>query len=336
MPPLKNIAQIYKKTITSYCMGYCRLFFLAFFVICSCPLKGQKLGTSWLYRPGVRMHYEQLLPHTTNQQATEMEVAYIVPLKGKVEVDVSKLKFRVNQHFLQAGGTYNSLDYTNQIPASNINVKLGLSGMRSGLVTGVWVYALQGQMSQTEDFDPVYTGYAGVAKVRIRGVFKQDIFGLGVIYTGRKFFPVPLLGFRRKLAKHLKLNVLLPSKVELSYHPTKSWWFLLRSGWKSRVWRDRLPELPNTLAPSGSCATAVHTTTAWRNGLDIRYRIPFKKPFWLKVNAGYDVFTSISSHCDASALNRDNNLNNLPFLQIGLQLDLGRTFIPARFFGENW
>ena len=111
------------------------------------------------------------------------------------------------------------------------NANISYTNIKASLRGGVWVRTLQ--VGAVQDVDNLQDtrpfALAAVAKIFVKGLRKQNIFGLGIAYTPNgKILPIPIIGFNRRLAKKWDINVLIPANIAVLYQANKNLLYRLR------------------------------------------------------------------------------------------------------------
>lgn len=111
------------------------------------------------------------------------------------------------------------------------NANISYTNIKASLRGGVWVRTLQiGAVQDVENLTNTRPFALGaIAKIFVKGLRKQNIFGLGVAYTPNgKILPIPIIGFNRRLAKKWDLNILIPANIAVLYQANKKLLYRLR------------------------------------------------------------------------------------------------------------
>lgn len=190
----------------------------------------QSIDIPFLFKTGLRTQVSYMPIQAEDR--FQMNIAHyqmqgIFSLKSKLNADISlkKLKFDVGlrQDFLtiNAGMRVVNSDF---FPANKPNywgnITLGYTSIKAGLKNGVWVKTLQiSAVQDVEDLGKARPFVLGaVAKVFILGLRTQNIFGVGVAYTPQgSIFPVPIIGFNRRLSEKWDMNLLIPANIAFIY-----------------------------------------------------------------------------------------------------------------------
>ncbi len=111
------------------------------------------------------------------------------------------------------------------------NANISYTNIKASLRGGVWVRTLQiGAVQDVHNLaDTRPFALVAIAKIYVKGLRKQNIFGLGAAYTPNgKILPIPIIGFNRRLAKKWDLNVLIPANIAVLYQANKNLLYRLR------------------------------------------------------------------------------------------------------------
>jgi hypothetical protein len=186
------------------------------------------IALNQIFKPNIRLRY-QFMPTTQWADSTQLGyqqigLASIIPLGGNAEVKLKELKVQAHQTFLNIaiGGRQVEISHLRE----NIrlgNGTLGITHVRGRVGKGVWVYSGQvGFLADRTITDRRNVfGLGAVAKVQIKGLRKQNIYGVAVAFSPVGILPVPILGWNRKLAKRWDLSILLPVQANISYKAGK-------------------------------------------------------------------------------------------------------------------
>jgi hypothetical protein len=181
-----------------------------------------------LFRPGLRLKYQYLpevkLADSINLGIQQANLTLIIPLGGGIEADFKDLKFQAKQSFLNLNVGQRRLEMSQWAKVEQVNnFALGFTHLSGKIGEGVWVYTVNvGGISTEGDWKKAnYFALGGLAKVQIKGLRKQNIYGIGLGFNARRPFIFPVLGWNRKLAKDWDIAILLPSQVEITYRINK-------------------------------------------------------------------------------------------------------------------
>jgi hypothetical protein len=203
------------------------LLFLFTFAV-SQPISAQSFGLDWLFKPGVRASFLYIPKQSDKDSAhfglSQVNLSFILPLGGKASLDLKALDLKARQTFLNIGTGI-------RLPQTNLsenqrriyNFSLGITHLQVGLRNGIWLYtANAGMVQDAELLDKINLfGVVAFAKIRLRGLRKQDIYGFGVGYFNQSIIPFPILGLNRRLSKKWDFRLLLPVNLTLAYRASQ-------------------------------------------------------------------------------------------------------------------
>ncbi|HBX53671.1 MAG: hypothetical protein A2275_08490 [Bacteroidetes bacterium RIFOXYA12_FULL_35_11] len=196
------------------------LFFNLFFFFC---VFSQSVDISSLFQPGVRVGGLFMPSHKVNDSVSysmyRIRTTGIIPLNGKVNVDIGKLNIGARQSFLTLNAGVRETKFS-PVPSSNLiyNFALGFTQFRASLASGIWVYHARVSFDNDlkSDRNSFVNVLGGGAKIYIKGINKINVLGFGVIYDGR-IIPFPVIGFRRQIAENFTMTVVLPVEATFNY-----------------------------------------------------------------------------------------------------------------------
>lgn len=202
---------------------YIPAFLLAFFALSQAHAQ-LNVALNQIFKPNIRLRY-QFSPTTAWADSTrlgyqQIGIASIIPLGGNAEVKLKELKIQAHQTFLNLalGGRQVEISHLREKVGLG-NATLGITHVRGRVGKGVWVYS--GQVGflgnrAIRDRRNIF-GLLAVAKVQIKGLRKQNIYGVGVAFSPVGILPVPIVGWNRKLGKRWDMSLLLPVQANISY-----------------------------------------------------------------------------------------------------------------------
>ena len=204
------------------------LLFLVFFLSISFNIYSQNIGLGFLFRPNITLgtaivptqNVEDSLKFGVNRFYANM----VIPLNGKLKIDLKNINASFTQHFL-------TLNTGLRLPQGNLvekdtkiyNFSAGITGVHANIRSGIWFYTLNGGIVQDvqklNESSPFFT--AAAAYIRVKGIYKHNIYGVALLYQYERFLPVPILGINRRYNKKWFLELLLPAQGAMRYQFSK-------------------------------------------------------------------------------------------------------------------
>ncbi len=222
---------------------FTHLFYISLFSLFFFPKKSfsQGLDIPFLFKTGFRTQ-ASFTPiqgeDNFNMNITHYQLQGIFSLKSRVEADVDLLKLKFDVGLKQNFFTFNTglrVVQSDFFPEKNTNywgnLTLGYTSIKAGLKNGIWVRTIQaGAVQDVDDLENARPFVLGaIAKVFVMGLRKQNIFGLGVAYTPQgKIFPVPIIGFNRRISEKWDMNLLIPANIAFIWKPNNKFRFRFR------------------------------------------------------------------------------------------------------------
>ncbi|MCB9360145.1 MAG: hypothetical protein H6587_01310 [Flavobacteriales bacterium] len=153
------------------------------------------------------------------------QLQFVLPLKTKINLDLKKLDFKKmnlssSQLFLTSKIGLNQSSFTDKSSNTIYKASIGITGLNAGLRQGVWIYSAnlfidESDKSYNGNLVPNFRGYG--ARVKVKSFDFIYFYGAGLVVNQGKFFPVPILGFQKKVAKNLKARIVFPIEAKLNY-----------------------------------------------------------------------------------------------------------------------
>ncbi len=253
------------------------------------------------------------------------QIHLITPLGGKTELDLKNLDIRGRQTFLNitAGLRLPNTELTEN-QAYLYNFSAGFTHLRAGLQNGIWLYSAT--LGTVQDFGlnkHTLFGTLALAKIRVRGLRKQDIFGLGLAYFNDRFLPFPILGLNRKLSESIDLRVLLPVQIILAYRLSKK---------ANLDFRINSQVFAATVLQSPSLA---NSEANWRYNqlqasLILGFKIASKTRLLLEGGTGFLNQLSVRSNVDFS-----HNFPLMPYFGVSLHTNFGKQLLGSQLFAQE-
>ncbi|MCS6821680.1 MAG: hypothetical protein NZ551_07410 [Microscillaceae bacterium] len=197
-------------------------FFLGFSLFLGQKTLAQPFNLDWLFQAGMRLNMSilpKLNQDSTKFHFTQVQAGFILPLKGKANISLKELDINGYQNFLNIVAGQRQV--STHIAPENINVNnlsIGFTRLSASLRTGIWVYVANvGILNTAGTSQAVPFGVISAAKVKIRGLGNQNIFGGALAYFNNQVIPTPVIGINRKMSKKWNFRLLFPVSLTFSY-----------------------------------------------------------------------------------------------------------------------
>jgi len=305
------------------------------FTLLNATTQAQSVGFTSLFRPGARIGVQYMPTDLINEDNAfgyrQVRTTLIVPLGGGASLDLKKLKASAQQSFLTFNTGLRQYELeTVGLQTEVANFSLGFTGMKAsvGLGTGIWVYSVHAGFLQSLEETGKRTPFAMAAllKIKIKGVNRQNFFGGAVVYAGKQWFPIPLLGIRRKLAKKLHLTALFPVKLDISKKFSKTSrlsWLRTVNGFSAPL-KGGVSNLQDQLFSFGSFRSS------------FIYQLRLSKSLRLLFEGGANLFGKVQLYDE----NRENKLleydaHFTPYAGITARFNFGKSLLGSQMFGND-
>lgn len=226
-------------------------------------IRAQSFSLNSLFQPGLRTGSGLVASggDTVGLGFGSVQVGGVAPVFGKLKLNIEDLEVSGHQTFFTA--TLGHRFVWSALPGtpSLSHALLGATHLRAGLRSGIWLYTLNlGVFGSGSRAIPL--GFASAVRVQVRGLRKQNFFGLALVGVGGQVLPLPVLGLNRRLSRNWDLRMLVPTaltvarsmgsrhsmEIKLSGQffqipaPQEVWRYRqlqFSAGWriKSRIWR---------------------------------------------------------------------------------------------------
>jgi hypothetical protein len=153
------------------------------------------------------------------------QLQFVLPLKTKINLDLKKLDFKKmnlssSQLFLTSKIGLNQSSFTDKSTNNIYKASIGITGLNAGIRQGIWIYSAniyvdESDKSYNGNLVPNFRGYGG--RVKVKSFDFIYFYGAGLVVNQGKFYPVPILGFQKKVAKNLKARIVFPIEAKLNY-----------------------------------------------------------------------------------------------------------------------
>ena len=207
-------------------LSYSLLFI--FFFLLSFKSHSQNIGLGFLFRPNITLG-TAIVPTQNVEDSLEfgMNRFYanlVIPLSGKLKLDIRNINASFTQHFL-------TVNTGLRLPQGNLveentkiyNFSAGITGVHANIRSGIWFYTVNGGIVQDieklNQISPFFT--AAGAYIRVKGIYKHNVYGVALLYQYQRFLPIPILGINRRYNKKWFLELLLPAQGAMRYQFSK-------------------------------------------------------------------------------------------------------------------
>lgn len=157
---------------------------------------------------------------TVKYGMSRARMTFIIPLNGKVALDLKNLNIAAHQSFLGINAGVRETRFSRLISTNQVyNAALGFTHIRASIKNGFWIYHARAlyDLDLKNSSNDVFSAAGAAVKIYVKGINKINIFGFGVAYS-KRIIPFPIIGFRRKLAEKLTLTTVLPLEIDLNYN----------------------------------------------------------------------------------------------------------------------
>ncbi|WP_338812170.1 DUF6268 family outer membrane beta-barrel protein [Bernardetia sp. Wsw4-3y2] len=202
---------------------------VTFLFLISFKSHSQNIGLGFLFRPNITLG-TAIVPTQNVEDSLKFGINrfyanLVVPLSGKLKLDLKNINASFTQHFL-------TVNTGLRLPQGNLvedntkiyNFSAGITGVHANIRSGVWFYTVNGGIVQDiqklNESSPFFT--AAGAYIRVKGIYKHNIYGVALLYQYERFFPVPILGINRRYNKKWFLELLLPAQGAMRYQFSKN------------------------------------------------------------------------------------------------------------------
>jgi hypothetical protein len=255
----------------------------------------------------------------------------IIPVKGKAEASLSEFNLKASQTFITANIGTRFLQ-TELIGFQKLvhNISFGVTHVQADMKNGVWFYTANiGLVESPETFDKIKPFLVGAAaKIVLKGINTQNIYGLGITYNYDRFIPIPLFGINRQVADNWKFGMILPAYAELTYLVNEDVQVAFRSDFS--VFRTGILPANNRIQSKEKTSLQYRDV---RLGCSIRYE-PSSR-LRLFAQAGVAGFRSLRVY-DGEIITRALIPPFSPFLNLSLHINFGNAPIGSQLFGNDF
>ena len=288
----------------------------------------QSLNVDFLFNPGVTLGTEYLMPSALNDstdfQITKYNFQFSQPLKTKIGIkglDLKNFSFKK----LDAKASQLFLNYNLSVIQPNVGdnnsfetlykAGFGFTAVTASIKKGIWlysanVYATENSSTLSESFTPNFRGY--IANIRTKNLKTFYIFGAGLLVHQGQFIPFPLLGIKTKLAKKLRVEIILPVHAKLNYRFNK------KMNLDAVVNYNGI----NTVYREGSKFNNNDQTLNFRQlKTYLALNTKLGKHYKIKLEAGYASFQRVYKWSNKSS----QTVNSAPYIGISINYNFGKS-----------
>jgi hypothetical protein len=285
-------------------------------------------GLNAFFAPGMRAGVE-VLPASGSDSLTLQRayLGFIFPLGGKTKLSLRELEASHKQSFLTLNtGVRRITSPLLHVPAERVgNLTVGFTQVYARLGKGILFYTVNGGLLQNTGTKPNFFATAAFAKIKVKGLRKQNIYGFALAYSFGNVLPVPILGFNRKLGKKWDTHVLLPMSADISFKASKKLNFTAETSLKNFRTYLTLAQYPvfdrqnfQLFFPQ----TVLHAD--W----------DFGKRTQLRLTAGCAYAGAVRTYEEKKLLD-SRLLSPAPIFSAQVKIDLGKSLLSSQLFGND-
>ncbi|TAF32597.1 MAG: hypothetical protein EAZ57_07825 [Cytophagales bacterium] len=258
----------------------------------------------------------------------------IIPLKTKIDAEfkLSELKkadLKARQSFLTANVGWRELSGSISGNLSIANASVGITGVRASLRHGVVFYTANIGFVQNaehlEAFHPYFLGAVG--RLKVKGLRKQNVYGLVLAYQWGLPLPIPILGWNRPLGKNWSMSILLPVSAQVSHRLSPR----VKSAYVLNINSFRAGLIPNTAQTKlREIPTFMYSQLQlnWQLDVKISSRVA------LFTELGYTPFRQANIE---PLLLRESNQSFMGVYGMGgLNFNIGKSPVNSQIFGNDF
>lgn len=182
-------------------------------------VSAQDFRLTGLFRPRLTFGYEDVPPMALNDSINfrNNEFSFGATLPLRINVSVKKLRPKLKMDFLLLNGGYRQTWFEGLEPRHSLfRGSFGISGVRAGIGTGAWIYTVNGGISadltEPDKNFPYLT--AAFGRIFIKGVKRQNLYGMGLFLGRGSILPFPVIGINRLYSTRNGLIALIPLYVQ--------------------------------------------------------------------------------------------------------------------------
>jgi len=189
----------------------------------------QSLYLDFLFSAGITYSSEFHGPSSLNDSVdfgfNKHRLQFVLPLKTKIGVslknfDFKKMDARASQLFLTASVGANQVKFNDYKEDAIYRGAVGVTGITAGFRNGIWLYSANVYIDENQetfngDLVPNFRGY--VTKVKVKSFDFIYFYGGALVVNQGQFFPVPVVGFQKKIAKNTRASLIFPVEAKINY-----------------------------------------------------------------------------------------------------------------------
>lgn len=193
------------------------------------PTFSQSLQLDFLFSSGLtyssEFHGAAQVNDSVDFNFSKHQLQFVLPLKTKINLDLKNFDFKKmnlssSQLFLTSKIGVNQSSFTDKSTNNIYKASIGITGLNAGIRQGIWIYSAniyvdESDKSYNGNLVPNFRGYG--ARVKVKSFDFIYFYGAGLVINQGKFYPVPILGFQKKVAKNLKARIVFPLEAKLNY-----------------------------------------------------------------------------------------------------------------------
>ena len=280
-----------------------------------------RLG-EFFFRPSMKYDYtfnEFERKDGESFQLQSHELQCVIPLKGKIEFDLSdvsslkdilKTKVKAHQNFVTFGGNYTTIDtkWFGRFPTTSSGFNVGLQGIGLRKKLNLYFYNINASIQERLGYtslNPNFLAFGGGAK--ITGLKSVYYYGAGISYNQKQLVPFPIFGLRTKIGNKGVLSCTFPVNTSYTYKVSPK--VKLKA---SAIYNWFNSGLNNSL-PSTTVidSTTLHIPSKGRLTfsqndirLDLALRIKFSNQLNMWVHCGYVPYGNFNVLDETTAINK--------------------------------
>jgi len=288
----------------------------------------QSLHIDFLFNSGITLGSDYLLPSAINDstdfQISRYNIRFSQPIRTKVGLtgmDLKSFKFKkldvkASQLFLDYNFSVIEPTITGDNNYENLyRGGVGFTAVAASVKKGIWIYSAkvyttENSKTLTKNFSPNFRGY--IANIKTKNLKTFYIFGGGLLVHQGQFIPFPLLGIKTKLAKKLRMEIILPVHIKLNYRINK------KINLDAVVYYSGI----NTVYRAGSTYSNTDNTINVRQlKTCMALNAKVSKHFKVKVEAGYSSFQRFYSWKNKTSV----SVGAAPYVGVSINYNFGKS-----------
>jgi hypothetical protein len=315
--------------------------YLTALLLCTSTLsQGQSFGLQSLFNPGLRLGtthtFDTPIDDSTSFGMTKYRLGLVIPLNGNVTFNLKELKAGVQANFWTINGGMRDVRLDGLLQNRYVyNFTTGVTGLKAGTGKGIWGYTANIGVVQDLKYSTSNNLFfiAGIIRLKVHGIHKQNYFGLVATYSHKRFLPVPIFGFRRKLFDKSHINVMLPVQIDIDYKAGKNVKFRLKSalgGFSNWTKVDTSASVFSEIENE----QALFSYLKLSNGLEVR--IKASKQVTIIVEGGVNAPARIGFNSASEKKVYVPDYGIFPFARLEVRFSFGSSLIGSHLFGNDF